>query len=187
MYWGSFMIRVFAAAAGLSLLAGTALAADLTIPADVVPVVDNGFDWEGAYVGVEGGVNYFDSEYNYPAVGGFVGINFLVSESILLGLEASLGVITDDSDVWGELFAFGRAGVLVTPDVLLYGIGGVGYEWYIEDPDYYTEPAYQLGGGIELAVADSVTVRGQLTGYGYFNGDDLFEAARATVGVAFHF
>lgn len=181
------ILRSLAIAAGLSLLAGTAFAADLTIPTDEVPVVDNTFDWEGFYVGAEGGIEYFDPDYSYLAAGVFVGANFLVSENILLGIEGSLGVIADDVDVWGELFVLGRAGVLVTPDVLLYGVAGVGYEWLIEDPDYYNAMAYQLGGGVEVAVAESVTVRGQLTGYGYFDDGDFFEAARATVGVAFHF
>lgn len=181
------ILRTLIAATGLSLLAGTALAADLTIPAEEAPVIDNTFDWEGAYAGAEIGFEYFDPDYIYGAGGVFVGYNFLASESILLGIEGSLGLIADDDEAYGEAFVFGRAGVLVTPEILLYGIAGVGYEWQLDDASNYNDTGYQLGAGIEAAVADNVTVRGQLTGYGYFDDSDLFEAARATVGVAFHF
>lgn len=181
------ILRSLVAAAGLSLLAGAAFAADLTIPADEVPVIDNGFDWEGPYVGasVSGEFSLDDSD-DYFGGGVFAGINLLVSESFLLGVEATADVVTDGDYSYAELFVLGRAGVLVTPDVLLYGIGGVGYEWELDDTDN-NDTAYQLGAGIEVAVSDSVTVRGQLTGYGYFEGSDLFDYARATVGVAFHF
>lgn len=180
-------LRSFAVAACFSLLAGTAFAADLTIPVEDVPVIDNTFNWEGAYVGVQGGVEYFDSEYIYAAADVFVGYNFLVSENILLGVEASFGAIADEYDTYGQIFVLGRAGVLVTPDVLLYGVAGAGYEWYWGDPDYYDDTLYQIGAGVEFAVADNITLRGQITGVGYFDDSDLFESARATVGVAFHF
>ncbi len=180
------ILRTLIVATGLSLLAGTALAADLTIPAENAPIIDNTFDWEGAYAGAELGLEYFDPDFIYGAAGVFVGYNFLASENVLLGVEGSLGFIDDDA-AYGEAFVFGRAGMLVTPDLLAYGIAGVGYEWLIEDPDDYSDIGYQLGAGIEAAVADNVTLRGQLTGYGYFDDSDLFDAARATVGIAFHF
>ena len=48
---------------------------------------------------------------------------------------------------------------------------------------------YQLGAGVEFAVTDAVTVRGEVVGQGDFNGasDPFFESAKATVGVFYHF
>lgn len=185
---GSQMIRrSLAIAAALTLLSGSAFAADLVLPEDEAPIVASGFDWEGPYVGasLSGEFSLDDSE-DYFGGGVFAGINFLAAESFLIGIEGTADIVSDGDYTYAELFVLGRAGVLVTPDVLLYGIGGVGYEWDIDDTSS-NSTAYQLGAGIEVAVTDSVSVRGQLTGYGYFDGSELFDYARATVGVAFHF
>lgn len=181
------ILRSLVTAAGLSLLAGTAFAADLTMPAGEVPVVDNGFDWARPYVGASVSSEFsLDDGDDYFGGGVFAGINFLASESFLLGVQVTADAVSDGDASYGELFVLGRAGILLTPDMLLYGIGGVGFDWELDDPDN-NSTAYQLGAGIEVAVSDSVTVRGQLTGYGYFDDSDLFDYARATVGVAFHF
>jgi len=182
------MIRsLTVAAAALTLLTGSALAADLTIPEDEAPVVSSGFDWEGPYVGVSAAGEFsLDDGDDYFGGGVYAGINFLASESFLLGIEGTADLVSSGDYTYAELFVLGRAGVLVTPDVLLYGVGGVGYEWDTSDPDS-NATVYQLGAGVEVAVADAVTVRGQLTGYGAFDDDDLFEYARASVGIAFHF
>lgn len=181
-------VRSLAIAAGLSLLAGSAFAADLTIPSDEAPVVDNTFSWDGLYVGVAaaGEFELNDGDDSYFGGGVFVGANFLVAESFLIGIEGSFDALTDGDISFGEAFVWGRAGVLVTPEVLLYGVAGVGVEFELEDNADSTS-AYQLGGGVEFAVADNISIRGQLTGYGYFDGDDLFDYAHASVGVAFHF
>lgn len=118
--------------------------------------------------------------------GVFAGVNFLASENVVLGIEGTAELVTNGDSTYAELFVLGRAGVLVTPDVLLYGIGGVGYEFEIDDADN-NALAYQLGAGVEFAVSDAVSLRAQLTGYGAFDDDELFDYARASVGVAFHF
>ncbi|MDB5540395.1 MAG: hypothetical protein JWQ89_2122 [Devosia sp.] len=176
------------AAVSLSLLTASAYAADLTLPAEEVAVVDEaGFDWARPYVGASvSGEFSTDDSGDYFGGGVFAGVNFLASEGFLLGIEGSADIVTDGDVSYAELFVFGRAGVILTPNVLVYGIAGAGYEFDIDYPDA-NDTAYQLGAGIEVAVAEDITVRGQLTGYGYFEGDDLFDYARATVGVAFHF
>lgn len=182
------MIRsLTVAAAALALFTGSALAADLTVSEYEAPVIDSGFDWEGPYAGVAASGEFsLDDSEDYFGGGVFAGINFLVSDGFLLGIEGTADLVSDGDFTYAELFILGRAGVLVTPDILFYGVGGAGYEWDIDDPDV-NDTAYQLGAGIEVAVSDAITVRGQLTGYGYFDGDDLFDYARATIGVAFHF
>ena len=173
-------------AASVALMAGSAVAADLTLPSDAVPVVDNGFDWEGAHLGasVSGEFALSDGP-SYIGGGVFAGYDFLVSENILLGIGGTVDVRTDGESPYIEAFILGRAGVLVSPDVLLFAIGGVGYGW--DFGGEWEESAYQLGAGVEFAVADSVTLRGTVTGYGGFEGEDLFYYARTTVGLAFHF
>ena len=47
---------------------------------------------------------------------------------------------------------------------------------------------FLLGGGVEFAATDAVSVRAEILGIGTFDdGDDFFEAAQATVGVFYHF
>lgn len=175
------------AAAAVTLLTGSAFAADLIVSEEPVPAA--GFDWQRAYFGAS-----IAGEFDVTGSGGdtyygggvFAGINFLASEGFLLGLEGTADLVTDGTDSYAEFFLLGRGGVLVTPDLLAYGIAGVGYEFDIDDTSI-NDTAYQLGAGLEYAVSDAVTVRGQLTGYGYFDDSDLFDYARASVGVAFHF
>ncbi len=182
------LIRLLAlSVACLPFFAGSALAADLLIPADDVAAVSDGFDWARPYIGAQVvGEFSLDDGSDYFGGGVFAGVNFLASDNVVLGIEGTADLVSNGDYTYAELFVLGRAGLLVTPDVLFYGIGGVGYEFDIDDPEDGST-AYQLGAGIEFAVADDVTLRGQLTGYGNFEDDELFDYARATVGVAFHF
>lgn len=176
------------AAACFSLLTASAFAADLTLPVEEVPIVDEaGFDWARPYVGVSvSGEFATDDSDDYFGGGVFAGVNFLAAETFLLGIEGSADAVSNGDLTYAELFVLGRAGALVTPDVLIYGIAGVGYEFQLPDGND-AATAYQLGAGIEVAVTEDVTIRGQLTGLGYFGDDSLFDYTRATVGIAFHF
>jgi outer membrane immunogenic protein len=72
--------------------------------------------------------------------------------------------------------------------VLVYALAGAGlYATTLPGDD--NGYAYQFGGGIEVAVTDAITVRGDLVGIGAFDdgNDDAFDSARATVGLAYHF
>jgi outer membrane immunogenic protein len=87
----------------------------------------------------------------------------------------------------GEFFANLRAGAVVTDSVLIYAIGGVG----VSTSNNTSTGLYQLGAGVEVAVTDAITVRGEVVGQGDFStagaADPFFEAAKATVGVYYHF
>lgn len=180
------MLRhILAVGIAATAFASAAHAADLIIeePAAVVEAI--GFDWEGFYIGAQaGGQWYPDPDISYGLLGVHAGYNFLASESFLLGIEGTAEVITGDFGTYGEFFVNGRVGALVSDAFLLYGIGGVGVE-VAEDGD--TFGTYQLGAGLEAAVTDSVSVRGQLVGVGFFDDDELFPGVKATVGVSFHF
>ena len=191
MFVRSLSLGVAAAA----LLAGGAQAADPIIPTTPVPIYEPaGFNWEGLYAGVRVGGQFSSSttDYaNYPlsttsgVLGAAVGVNFIPVDPFLVGVEVTGDYIWNNAFSTGEFFANLRAGAVVTDSVLVYAIGGVG----TNNRTGFSEGVYQLGGGVELAVTDSVSVRAELVGQGDFDGaaDSFFESAKATVGVFYHF
>jgi outer membrane immunogenic protein len=194
MFVRSLSLGVAAAA----LLAGGAQAADLIIPTTPQPIYEAaGFDWEGLYAGVRvggqfNGADNVGQNYNgYPAsstsgvLGAAVGVNFIPVDPFLIGAEVTGDYIWTPNFSTGEFFANLRAGAVVTDSVLVYAIGGIGANNHTAS----NVGVYQLGGGVELAVTDSVSVRAELVGQGDFDGnsDSFFEATKATVGVFYHF
>jgi outer membrane immunogenic protein len=190
-------VRALLAGASLAILGSVAAqAADLIIPTTPAPIMESaGFSWEGLYAGVRAGGQFIGSGTAYagsPAnstagvLGASVGVNFLPVEPFLLGAEVTADYIWNNAaPSTGEYFVNVRAGAVVTDSVLVYAIGGVG----TNSRTGFNQGVYQLGGGVELAVTDSVSVRGEVVGQGDFDGasDSFFEAAKATVGVAYHF
>jgi len=196
MFVRSLSLGVAAAA----LMVGGAQAADLIIPTTPQPIYEAaGFDWEGLYAGVRVGGQFVGNEAGqayagqstnttYGVIGGVVGVNFLPVDPMLLGVEVTGDFLWGDNVTSsGEFFANLRAGAVVTDSVLIYALGGVG----VSTNNNASTALYQLGAGVELAVTDAITVRGELVGQGDFsdNGasDPFFEAAKATVGVFYHF
>ena len=200
MFVRSLSIGVAAAA----LLAGGAQAADLIIPTTPEPIYEAaGFDWEGLYIGaraggqfngaVSGGTTYA----GYPAsttsgvLGAAVGVNFIPVDPFLIGAEVTGDYIWNNSFSTGEFFANLRAGAVVTDSVLVYAIGGLGTNNRSASgaSPAVNQAVYQLGAGVEMALTDSVSVRGEVVGQGDFDGasDSFFEATKATVGVFYHF
>ncbi|MFP9137123.1 outer membrane protein [Devosia sp. XGJD_8] len=173
-----------------------AQAADLIIPTTPEPIYEAaGFDWEGLYVGARAGGQFTGSDAStyagYPisstsgVLGVAAGVNFLPMDPLLVGVEVTGDYIWNNAFSTGEFFANLRAGAVVTDSVLVYAIGGVG----TNNRTGFNQGVYQLGGGVELAVTDSISVRGELVGQGDFDGaaDPFFETAKATVGVYYHF
>lgn len=192
MFVRSLSLGVAAAA----LLVGGAQAADLIIPTTPEPIYEAaGFSWDGLYVGVRAGGQFTSGDTSYAGyglvdrtsgvLGAAVGANFMVADPFLIGAEVTADYIWNDAFSTGEYFANLRAGAVVTDSVLVYAIGGLG----TNNREGFNQGVYQLGGGVEMAVTDSVTVRGELVGQGDFDGasDSFFEGAKATVGVAYHF
>ncbi|MGB3339146.1 MAG: hypothetical protein WBA73_18375 [Devosia sp.] len=174
----------------------SAQAADLIIPTTPQPIYEAaGFDWEGLYVGVRAGGQFVGSDASlyagYPinstsgVLGAAVGVNFIPVDPFLIGAEVTGDYIWNNSFSTGEFFANLRAGAVLTDSVLVYAIGGLG----TNNRTGFNQAVYQVGAGVELAVTDSVSVRGELVGQGDFDGaaDPFFEGAKATVGVFYHF
>lgn len=196
MFVRSLAIGVSAAA----LMVGGAQAADLIIPTTPQPIMESyGFDWEGMYFGIRAGGQFLNGNdfgrvdgptaNTNGVIGAAAGVNFVAFDPVLLGVEVTAdytwgndGFVTDT----GEFFANLRAGAVLTDNVMVYALGGVGVNLAVGT----TEPLYQLGGGVEFAVTDAITVRGEVVGQGDFAStapDSFFEATKATVGVFYHF
>lgn len=160
-------------------------AADLIIPTNLQPIYEaGGFDWEGLYVGARAGGQWFTAA-TYGAVGGVAGFNFMPTDSVVLGAEVSGDYTWNNNARGGEFFVNVRGGFLATDAALVYALAGTGF--YTSNNNYVG--LYQLGGGVEFAVTEAVTVRGELVGQGSFTPTigRFFDAAKATVGVSYHF
>jgi len=117
-------------------------------------------------------------------VGAFVGYNFVFSSSYLLGVEAGGSYLnakfhdplqnafipggpTQFGSIKGMYSATVRAGYLVTPATLLYLKGGFAGLVTEANEDFFalggggtkTLASYQIGGGIESALTDNITLR----------------------------
>ncbi len=169
--------------AAAALMVSGAQAADLIIPVTPEPIYQsNGFDWEGLYVGVQGGVDMFGGT-TQGTVGGVVGVNFIIADPILLGVELNGNYVWGTGIAATEFLGIARIGAIVTDQVLVYADAGIGV--YTNSPAP-SQNEYQLGVGVEVAVTDSISVRGQLDAVGVWGGAG-FNEAKATVGVFYHF
>ena len=174
----------------LLVLAGVALAAPavaraadlITVPTSgdlVVPVADGGMDWTGFYAGVYGvGRN--------SAIGGVqggLGLDLGVNaqfEFVLVGAEVSVHGLVGGIGATAYLQGLGRAGVALTDSLILYAAGGAGI-----DVGNFAESDALLGGGVELALTDELSVDAR-----YLHGFALSGANpkdQLTVGANFHF
>ncbi|MGV8830759.1 MAG: outer membrane protein [Devosia sp.] len=188
-----FVRSLYLGVAAAALLAGGAQAADLIIPTAPMPIYEAaGFSWEGLYAGVNvggvftnaNGLTNMTKSVSNLSLGGAVGVNFIAYDPILLGLEVQGDyVFSEDA---GTFLALARVGAVVTDQVMIYAAGGVG----MTSRAGTSESIYALGGGVEVAVTDAVSVRGEVLGLGDFSnaaGDQFFDGAKATVGVFYHF
>lgn len=166
--------------------ASAAMAADLiTVPTSTqaeLPIVENvGFDWTGFYAGVHGAAQNGSTSGLQYGLGVQAGVNAQF-DFYLLGAEVAVTGLAGNGTVgetsYGQIL--GRAGLVVSDNVLVYAAGGYGIDLGVPD-----EQDALLGGGVELAVMDNVSVRAQyLHGFPVQGGNakDQF-----TVGASYHF
>lgn len=180
-------VRSLILGASLAVIGSVAAqAADLIIPTTPAPIMESaGFSWDGLYVGARAGGDWDNASNSYGVVGAVVGANFIVADPFLIGAEVSADYVWNNTVSSGDFFANLKAGAVVTDSVLVYAIGGVG----TTSAAGTNRGVYQLGGGVEVAVSDAITIRGEVVGLGDFDGaaDPFFEEAKATVGVFYHF
>jgi outer membrane immunogenic protein len=178
-------VKVIATAV-LALVApiSVAEAADLiTVPTSTnaeLPIHDEaGFDWSGFYAGVYGGVQNGAASGLQYGIGLNAGINAQF-DFYLVGAEVAVKGLTGDvgDTAYGQIL--GRAGLVVSEDVLVYAAGGYGLD--MGPPD---EQDVLLGGGLELAVTDNVSVRAQYLHAFPTQGGNAKD--QFTLGANFHF
>lgn len=168
----SLKLAMIAAAATAALSSG-AYAADLMVDTPVVstPIVDNTFNWDGAYMGA------FIQGQTAPTAFGLgvdLGVNALMS-NILIGGELE-GVVATGPNFSAQ--ATGRVGGLIGDSAILYVYSGVGTRtptsWYVP-----------VGVGVEFAVADNVGLKTEAQyNWDLTGGPD---SAAVKVGLNFHF
>jgi outer membrane immunogenic protein len=163
--------------------ATAALAADpIAYPTSAAPQAalpiydDDGFDWNGFYAGVHGSAQ-LDGSDTRAGAGFDLGFNAAL-DLFLVGAEFSLNGLSDGTDLTAYAQVLGRAGVIVTNDVLAYGAAGYGTDLG------GTDDHVLLGGGLEFAVTDDVSLRGQYL-YGLPVTGDATQ--QVTLGASFHF
>lgn len=205
----------------LAASSGVGLAADLIVAEpDAMPAA--GFDWAGAYAGVAlgGGITHADYEDGGGNANltqgsllalGTVGFNWL-NGNLLYGIEGDIGVVrgmgdvtTEYDSVWEDGTLNGVVGTLrgrvgfATENLLLYGTAGLAA---VKD-DYQLGSLWSgdalrfglvAGAGVEVAVADNVSLKAEARYYAFGEGDAAADgytytsnAAVGLVGVNFHF
>lgn len=175
------------AALATAALTGTSFAADLitvptSTPAEMPIYEEPGFDWNGFYAGVYGGAQNGETSDTQYGLGVQAGYNAQF-DFYLLGAEVAVHGLAGNDTVgetsYGQLL--GRAGLVVNDNVLVYAAGGYGID--LGAPE---EEDVLLGGGVELAVTESISVEAQ-----YLHGFPLDEGGNSkdqfTVGANFHF
>lgn len=163
---------------------GTVQAADIMMPISESPAAlpvyeDAGFDWNGFYAGVYGVAQVSPAWGTQYGLGVNAGVNAQF-DFFLVGAEVAIHGLTGGAinTTYGQIL--GKAGVVITDDVLLYAAAGYGI-----DLGAPAEDEFLLGGGIELAVAEDVSVRAQyLHGFPITGGNPKDQI---TVGAHFHF
>lgn len=183
---GVFNKMAFAALATLPLSMGSTLAADMitvptSTPIDMPLYEEPGFDWSGFYAGIYGSAQNGSTSGTQYGLGVQAGVNAQF-DFYLLGAEVAVqgltgGTATETS--YGQLL--GRAGLVVSENVLVYAAGGYGIDLGPAD-----EQDALIGGGVEFAVTDSISLGAQ-----YLHGFPLEGGGIAkdqfTVGAKFHF
>ncbi len=140
----SYKALLLATAATLA-ITGSAVAADPPMIIDDEPIIDNSFDWNGFYLGVNGGL--FWTGTTFPTIGIDFGYNWAESE-FLFGLEGDLDWYVTAGAFSGEIQ--GRVGAIFDPAVL-YIDGGIG--------TFFTGGVYGfIGGGVEFAATDNMSI-----------------------------
>lgn len=167
------------ALAGLAIAAcsiGTAQAADLLI-GNADPIYNSPlFRFEGFYVGGTLGLGNFPEGGRVGTVGVVAGNNYELTQSLVAGVEVQGDIAWNDDQLGLNALVLGHFGGYLTDATLVYGALGAG--------SVDSTASYALGGGIEQAVTDSLSVRGELLGTGGFGGG--FDGGKAAIGLLWH-
>lgn len=167
---------------------------DLTGPGFITAPMDERMDFSGPYAGTEFGV-IFNFPYNFfynnthgglhlsrGDMGGMVGWNTYLADYLLVGAELQAGLLFDTSgDIAGTVLGLARFGVQPMDRLVAYAAGGAGV---LQD-----KFAFALGGGIEYALWDNASVRGEVLALGELSAAPAvagFSASKFSFGVLWY-
>ena len=144
-----------------------------------LPVASSGFDWNRFYAGVYGIGQGSSAGGAQFGAGVDVGVDARL-EFVLVGAEVRVQGLDGGAGTAGYVEGLGKAGIALSDSAILYGAGGLGASF--SGP---SESDGLLGGGVELALTDSVSVDAR-----YLHGFPITGANpkdQVTVGANFHF
>lgn len=172
---------ILAGVAAASLTVSGAQAADLLVGGfdrGVDPIYSSPlFNFEGFYIGATGGGAMLPGPGLVGTVGVVAGANFEVTDGILAGVEWQGDALWNGGGFVGfDALFLGKLGGYMSDSAIVYGVAGGGW--------VDNSPSYAFGAGIEAAVAQQVSLRGELLGTGSWGSWP--DGAKATVGVIWH-
>jgi opacity protein-like surface antigen len=161
------------ATAATAVLSSAAFAADLVVDTPTAPpVVDNSFNWDGAYIGA------FLQGQSAPAafgIGADFGVNALMN-NLVIGGEIEAVAATGPNF---SAQATAHVGGLISDSAMIYAFSGLGSRtptsWYV--------PA---GVGVEFAVANNVGIKAEAQ-YNFDLTSTAENSAAIKVGLNWHF
>jgi opacity protein-like surface antigen len=161
------------ATAATAALSSAAFAADLVVEQPTAPpVVDNSFNWDGAYLGA------FIQGQTAPSAFGLgvdLGVNALMDNLVLGGeIEA---VAATGPNFSAQLT--GKVGGLISDSAILYAYSGIGSR----TPSSFYVP---VGIGAEFAVADNLGIKAEAQ-YNFDLTTSAENSVAAKVGLNWHF
>lgn len=162
-------------AAGLTV--SGAQAADLVV-GGLDPIYNSPlFNFEGFYAGGTAGFGAFPGPGGVGTLGVVAGANFAVTDAILAGVEFQGDTLWNGAGFQGfDALFLGKLGGYLSDEMMVYGTAGGGW--------IAGTPSYGIGAGIEMAVAEQLSVRGEAMATGSWGGWP--NGGKATVGVLWH-
>ncbi|WDR07602.1 outer membrane beta-barrel protein [Devosia rhodophyticola] len=178
--FGAVLLSVLVASfSGASGLGAEQSSIPVTLPVQVSNYSKPAFDWNGFYSGIFTGIQT-------NAIGGTqygLGVNLGVNAAFgfyLVGGEVNIEGLTGGPGSTSYAEILGRAGVIVADNVLVYGAAGYGVDLGVPD-----EQDWLAGAGVEIAVGDDFSLRGQYVHA--FPGEGSIAKDQFTIGAAYHF
>lgn len=171
----TFTKRLMLGLAAATLLTTGAQAADLLMPANQIydsPL----FNFQGLYVGVTGGVGTQPGPGGNGTIGVVVGTNFDVTDAILAGVEFQADSVWNGSFYGLNALFLGKLGGYLSDDMVIYGTAGGGW--------LTGTGSYAFGAGLEKAIADQFSVRGEGMVTGGWGGG--ISGGKVTAGLIWH-
>ena len=169
--------RPLAVLVAAALVATPAVAGDLLIGGADTIYQSPMFNFEGFYTGVTAGLGNVPVDGGVGQIGVVAGSNFALTEGLLAGVEFQGGLNWNDTGVTGaDALFLGKGGGYLAEETLLYGTAGAGW--------VNGEGSYAAGVGIEQAITDSISVRGEGMATGTWG--EWFDGGRLTGGVLWH-